>query len=203
MPIRRSAFHSRLGASGGFSDGVQAYRDNHQIPRGDFRNHEIGSPPPLIILKREGVASPRSFTIRKSEDAANRAILAKRTQFPAPKPNGESRDFRQTNPISALSPIDEPREFRRTKPIFPPRAERRTSQFWPNEADFQPAGEGRKELSLLGLTPKSSSKPPRRTNPIGEEKKGCGRATPLVDRHSRPSVAEFGRAGMPVHPVST
>ncbi len=48
----------------------------------NFQNREKSSRPPLIITKREGLAFRRSFPIWKNQRAANRAILAERTQFP-------------------------------------------------------------------------------------------------------------------------
>jgi len=44
----------------------------------------------------DGENAPNEPNLR----AANRAILAERTQFPRPRPNGEPRDFGRTNPIS-------------------------------------------------------------------------------------------------------
>jgi len=68
---------------------------------GVFQNHEIRSPPPLIIIRWESLDFPRSLIIRKSPDAANLAILAERSQFPRPRPIDESRDIGRTKPISA------------------------------------------------------------------------------------------------------
>ena len=60
----------------------------------------------------------------------------------------------------------EPRDFGQTNPISRPEAEWQIAGFCPNEPNFRPGPERRKELSGWTLLPDASSKPPRRTNPI-------------------------------------
>jgi len=82
----------------------------------------------------EGLASPRSLTIRR---------IRRRRQ---------PRDFGQTNSISAPGPIDETRDFGQTNPISRPEAERRIARFSPNEPNFPAAGRTMNRVILAERT---------------------------------------------------